>query len=223
VNRSEIAAGIHWIEGINGNCYLLADKDITLIDTGLPHNAKKILGYISELHRAPTDLKLIVLTHYHIDHIGNAEELRKITGAKIAAHKEDAEYISGKKAAPAPKEAMRIVKSAGGFTKVQPFQVDLVLNDGDKVAGLAVIHAPGHTPGSIALYDSKRKILFSGDTLRYSGGKVEGPPGQFTMDPERVHQSIEKLKSLDFDTMLGGHGEPLKTGASAMVREYTGT
>ena len=107
--------------------------------------------------------------------------------------------------------------------KVQPFQIDLVLNDGDKIAGLAVIHVPGHTPGSIALYDPKRKVLFTGDTLRYRDGKVEGPPKKFTMDPERVQQSIEKLKSLDFDIMLGGHGEPLKHDASAKVREFTGT
>jgi glyoxylase-like metal-dependent hydrolase (beta-lactamase superfamily II) len=98
VDILEVAPGIHWIEGINGNCYLLVDKEITLIDTGLPHKAKKILRYISdELHRAPSDLKMIVLTHCHVDHIGNARELRNLTGAKIAAHKDDAVYISGKR------------------------------------------------------------------------------------------------------------------------------
>jgi hydroxyacylglutathione hydrolase len=225
VNILEITPGIHWIEGINGNCYLLADKHITLIDTGLPHNTKKILSYISdELHRPPSDLKMIVLTHCHVDHIGNAQELRNLTGARIAAHQEDAEYISGKKALLMPRGVMQIISKLGApLMKVQPFQVDLVLNDGDKVAGLTVIHVPGHTPGSIALYDSVKKVLFTGDMLRYSDGKVEGPPKNFTMYPERVQQSIEKLKSLKFDIMLGGHGEPLKPDASAKVREFTGT
>lgn len=221
----EITPGIHWIEGINGNCYLLADKDITLIDTGLPHKTKKILGYISdELHRKPSDLKMIVLTHCHVDHIGNAQELKKLTGARIAAHQEDAEYISGKKKLPGPRGVMRIIFKLGAqFMKVQPFPVDLLLHDGDKVVGLTVLHVPGHTPGSITLFDSKRKVLFTGDTLRYRGGKVEGPPNKFTMNPERAQQSIEKLKRLEFDIMLGGHGEPLRSGASAKVRGLTST
>jgi glyoxylase-like metal-dependent hydrolase (beta-lactamase superfamily II) len=224
VKRLEVAPGIHWIKGINGNCYLLADNDITLIDTGLPHKTRKILGYISnELHRKPSDLKTIILTHCHVDHIGNARELRNLTGARIAAHEKDAEYISGKKMLPGPKGIMRIIfKLGSSFMKVQPFQVDLVVRDGDKVASLTVVHVPGHTPGSIALYDSKKKALFTGDTLRYSDGKLEGPPKKFTMDSELVKQSIEKLKSLEFGIMLGGHGEPLTSGASVKVREFTG-
>ncbi len=69
----EIVPGIHWIEGINGNCYLLVGTSLTLIDTGLPHKAKKILSYITEtLQRSPSELKTIILTHFHPDHIGNA-------------------------------------------------------------------------------------------------------------------------------------------------------
>lgn len=219
----EIVSGIHWIEGINANCYLLVDKELTLIDTGLPHKTKKILGYISnELHRQPSDLKMIILTHCDIDHIGNALELRNITGARIAAHPEDAEYIAGRKVRMMPKGGMRIMfKMLAIFMKVQPFQVDLMLNDGDKVAGFTVLHVPGHTLGSIALYDPGQKVLFTGDTLGYRDGKVCGPSEKFTMDIERAHWSIEKLKLLDFDVMLSGHGEPLRSGASGKVREFT--
>ena len=94
----EIIPGIHWIEGINGNCYLIDGSELTLIDTGLPRKAKKILGYITGgLGRKPGDLKTIILTHCDNDHIGNAFELRNKTGAKIAAHSLDAEYIAGRK------------------------------------------------------------------------------------------------------------------------------
>lgn len=221
MKRLEIAPGIHWIEGIIGNCYLLIDKDITLIDTGMPHNTKKILDYFSdELRRATSDLKTIVITHCHIDHIGNAQELRDLTGAKIAAHREDVGYISGEKALPMPEVSRDDFKHAAASMKVQPFQVDIVLKDGDKVAGLTVHHVPGHTPGSIALYDDVRKALFSGDALGYKDGKVQGPPEQFTVDLKLAHKSIEKLKLLDFDIMLVGHGEPLRSDASAKVREF---
>ena len=219
----EIVPGIHWIKGITANCYLLVDKDLALIDTGLPHKTKKILGYITkELHRQPSDLKMIILTHGDIDHIGNASELRNITGARIAAHPEDAEYIAGRKVRMMPKGGMRIMfKLLAIFMKVQPFQVDLMLNDGDKVAGFTVLHVPGHTPGSIALFNPKQKVLFTGDTLGYRDGKMHGPSEKFTMDMERAHQSIEKLKVLDFDVMLGGHGEPLRSSAAVKVREFT--
>jgi glyoxylase-like metal-dependent hydrolase (beta-lactamase superfamily II) len=221
----EVVPSIHWIDGVNGNCYLIVEEELTLIDTGLPRNTRKILRYITdEVHRQPSDLKTIVLTHSHLDHIGNARPLRDITGAKIAAHTEDAQYIEGRMAMPGPKGAIGIVfKLMVPLIRVSKFKVDALLNDGDRIAGLEVVHVPGHTPGSIALRDQKNKVLFTGDALTYRGGKVTGPPSKFTIDPERARGSIEKMKSLEFEVMLGGHGEPLMPNASARVRESTGT
>lgn len=221
----EVVPGIHWIEGVNGNCYLIVDKELTLIDTGLPRNTKKILRYITEeVHRQPSDLKTIVLTHFHIDHIGNAERLRVITGAKIAAHPEDVQYIEGRMAMPGPKGAIGILfKLMAPLMRVTKFKVDAFANEGGLIAGLEVVHVPGHTPGSIALRDQDKKVLFTGDALTYRSGKVTGPPSKFTMNPERARGSIERMKSLEFEVMLGGHGEPLLPNASARVREFTGT
>jgi hydroxyacylglutathione hydrolase len=218
----EIIPGIHWIEGMNCNCYLIVeDEQLVLIDTGLPRKAKKIMAYITDnLHRKPKDLKLIILTHSHWDHTGSAQDLRKVTGTKIAAHKIEAEYISGRKHAPRPTGAIGLVfKLLSPFVKVRPFEVDTVLSDGDTIAGLRIIHVPGHTRGSIALYDPARKVLFPGDMLRYRKGTVEGPPEHFSYNMKQVRRSTEKLRSLDFDTMLGGHGGPLKKGAAKKVRK----
>jgi glyoxylase-like metal-dependent hydrolase (beta-lactamase superfamily II) len=96
----EIVPGIHMMEGNTAHCYFVDDKELILIDTGMPHKTKKILHYITKtLQRTPSDLKTIVLTHSDIDHIGNALELRNLTGANIAAHPQDAEIIAGKKPA----------------------------------------------------------------------------------------------------------------------------
>jgi glyoxylase-like metal-dependent hydrolase (beta-lactamase superfamily II) len=218
----EIVPGIHWIEGITAQCYIVVDKELTLIDTGMPHKTKKILRYITnELQRTPSDLKTILLTHCDIDHIGNALELRNITGAKIAAHSQDAEVIAGKKIRATPKSGMRILfKILGSLMRVKPFQVDILINEGDNLSGLRVLHMPGHTIGSIALYDSKRKVLFIGDTLGYRGGVVQSPSKSVTMDMKQAYRSIEKLKDLDFTVMLSGHGEPLKSNASDKVAEF---
>jgi glyoxylase-like metal-dependent hydrolase (beta-lactamase superfamily II) len=218
----EITSGVHWIEGISGNCYLFINEKLTLIDTGLPHKTKKILRYITQnLHREPSELTTIVLTHFHPDHTGNADLLRARTGAKIAAHQEDAAYIEGKKRRPVPAGGMGILyKAFSPLINVQPFTVDIVLKENDDIAGLTVIHTPGHTPGSISLYDAKRKVLFTGDTLRYINGVLEGPSERFSMDILCARNSIQKLKALEFDVMLGGHGTPLTKNASTMVREF---
>lgn len=218
----EIIPGVHLIEGISAHCYLIDGPELTLIDTGMPRKTKKILSYItSTLQKTPADLKTILLTHSDIDHIGNARELRSITGAEIAAHPQDAEVIAGKKPRQTPHRAMGfLLKVLEVFLQSKPFPVDKIIDDGDRIAGLTVLHLPGHTPGSIALYDPKRKVLFIGDTLGCKNRVVQGPPKSMTWEINQAYRSIEKLKTLDFATMLSGHGEPLTTDASAKVRQF---
>lgn len=218
----EIVPGVHLIEGISAHCYIVEGAELTLIDTGMPRKTKKILRYITDtLHRSPTDLKTILLTHCDIDHIGNAQELRSISGAKIAAHPQDADIIAGKKPRQTPHRTMRILfKLLGVFLQVKPFPVDEIIENGDTIAGLTVLHLPGHTPGSIALYDSKRKVLFIGDTLGYKDGAVQSPPKSVTWDMGQVYRSIKVLQGLDYTVMLSGHGEPLTSDASTKVKQF---
>jgi glyoxylase-like metal-dependent hydrolase (beta-lactamase superfamily II) len=94
----EIIRGIHLIDGVQCNCYLLESNGLSLIDTGYPGQTGSILKYIKKkLGRKPSDLKTIILTHCDIDHIGNARNLRDVTGARIAIHKIEAEYVAGRK------------------------------------------------------------------------------------------------------------------------------
>jgi glyoxylase-like metal-dependent hydrolase (beta-lactamase superfamily II) len=218
----EVVPDIHLMKGIVAHYYIVVDKELTLIDTGMPHETKKILRYITdELHRAPSDLRTIILTHCDIDHIGNALELRNLTGAKIAGHPQDAEIIAGKKTRTTPKGGMSSVfKLIGSLMRVKPFQVDILIDEGDSLSGLTVLHMPGHTMGSIALYDPKRKVLFIGDTLGCRDGVVQGPSENVTIDMKQAYKSIEKLKNLDFSIMLSGHGEPLTKNASVRVTEF---
>jgi len=218
----EIVSGVHWLKSNVSQCYFVVDEGITLIDTGMPHKTKTIVRYITEdLQRTPSDLKTILLTHCDIDHIGNASQLRDFTGAKIAAHPQDAEIIAGKKKRMTPKGGMSILFNLlGSFMRMKPFNVDILVNEGDNISGFTVLHMPGHTPGSIALYDSKRKVLFIGDTLGCKDGIVQGPSKNVTIDMKQAYRSIEKLSNLDFTVMLSGHGDPLKKNASSLVTEF---
>jgi len=97
----KIVEGIHQVDGINGNVYLVEDGDkLILIDTGLPRNYKKMIKYIEALGRKPTDVSMIVLTHFHIDHVGSAKKMKELTNAKVAVHEFDSDYVAGKKAPP---------------------------------------------------------------------------------------------------------------------------
>ena len=97
----EIVRGVHQVDGIIGNSYIINGKKMVVIDTGLPGNSRKIINYIRVgLKRSPNDVTTIILTHYHADHSGNVYELKNLTGAIVAIHADDADYVSGKKEMP---------------------------------------------------------------------------------------------------------------------------
>ncbi|HML02198.1 MAG TPA: MBL fold metallo-hydrolase, partial [Candidatus Bathyarchaeia archaeon] len=92
----EIIEGIHRVDEASANMahanvYLLINgEELAIIDTGTAGNAKKTVEYIQKLGHQPTDVKTIILTHFHMDHMGSAKELKDLTNAKVAAHTEDA-------------------------------------------------------------------------------------------------------------------------------------
>lgn len=100
----EIIPGVHQIDSVNGNCYIIIIGDgLVLVDTGLPGNTRKILAYVHDtLECIPSDIEAIILTHYHLDHTGNAYELWDATGAKVAIHENDADCVAGIKPMPKP-------------------------------------------------------------------------------------------------------------------------
>jgi hydroxyacylglutathione hydrolase len=220
----EIIEGIHLVDAASSNfahsnVYLVIDgKEMLVIDTGTSGNAKKIVSYIQKIGRQASEVSTIILTHYHMDHVSSAKELKDLTKAKVAAHFEDADFVAGKKPFPKPKNIL--FRAVSSFIKPTPVEVDVVLKEGDRIGNLTVIYVPGHSPGSIALFDEQRKILFAGDTLRFDGNKISGSPKQFAWDTAKEKKSIEKMSKLDFNIMLPGHGAVLKANASKAVKEF---
>lgn len=94
----EIVEGIHRVDEASGrsNVYLIIDgPSLLIVDTGLPGNAKKTVEYIQKIGRKPNEVTTIIITHYHLDHIGSLKELQTLTKAKVAVHADDADYVSG--------------------------------------------------------------------------------------------------------------------------------
>jgi glyoxylase-like metal-dependent hydrolase (beta-lactamase superfamily II) len=215
----EIIKGVYQIEGLKGsNAYLVEDMGtLILIDTGTPGNEKKITEEIQRIGYQLTDVSAIVLTHWHVDHVGSLKKMKEITNAKVAVHEADADFVAGKK--PQPKSDNLIIRLYLAVVKAKPVDVDLVLKDGDKVGRLIVIHTPGHSEGSITLLDSERKVLFVGDTLVTKNNSIKLPP--LILDKAQERASIEKLSTFDFDNMLSGHGNPIINNASSKLKNFS--
>jgi hydroxyacylglutathione hydrolase len=217
----EILPNLHMIDGINANSYLLLGDQITLIDTGMPGNHEKIFNYLQNMLKSkPEDIKIIVITHHHVDHTGSLYELKKATNANVAVYKDEAGYISGKKPASGPvymRIGNRIMTFFTSYRNVEP---DIILKEDDVVEGYRVIHTPGHTPGSISLYNPDNRVIIVGDTLRFNGEKVMGPPTMLVEDSEALKRSVEKISKLDCEVMLSGHGKPITENASELIKEY---
>lgn len=218
----KLTDGIYQVDGVNCNVYLVEDGDkLFLIDTGLPRSDKKITKTLESLNRKPSDVSTIIVTHFHIDHVGSLKTMKEETGAKVAVHELDADYVAGTKEAPKPKNLM--FRALSSVVKPHPVEPDIRLKEGDKIGNLQVIHTPGHTEGSIALLDSERKVMFVGDTVRFMDGKLEGAPAQYTLDQAKAKESIGKIATYNFDIMLAGHGQPLTENASQKVKEFYAT
>jgi len=184
------------LSDLDSNVFLIGD---TIIDSGTGFNFTRMYQALKILKLAHGDIKSIVNTHAHFDHIGGNGYF---ADASIAVHESDAEIII----------KGDVSKSYADFYdgKLNPREVKTKLKEGDKVSAgsyeFEVIHTPGHTPGSICLYDKKQKVLISGDTIFSDGvGRTDLPGG----DEKELEASLEKIADLEVLKLLPGHGKPL--------------
>ena len=216
----EVVKGIHEFKGVS-NCYMVYDKEIFLVDTGMPGRSNEIIDFLKKnLKQNPEDVKTIVITHHHFDHTGSLDKLKKITGAKVAVHSADAVYVSGEKSQAGSAFMVLLVKLMKLIYRIEPITPDIILSDGDLIGDYEVIHTPGHTPGSICLYNPNNKVIFVGDNLNYSKGKINGPGSRLIPDPEKYKESMRKLGDLNIEVILTGHGPPVISDVNKKLGEF---
>lgn len=217
----EIIPGIHQIRGRVANCFLVDDVELMLIDTGMPGNSTKITEYMEQtLKRKPQDIKTIVITHQHMDHVGSLSKMKEITGAKVAIHHADADYIRGKKPHSGPAYANAMVKLIQFIYRTKPVEPDILLKNGDVIGAYQVIHTPRHTPGSICLYNPANKAIFVGDNLRYTQGKLMNPDMRLLPEYEKYKESMRRIAELDIEVILTGHTKAVIGGGSELLKEF---
>lgn len=213
----KILTNLYLIENDMGaNVYLIDNGDsFDLIDAAMFKETDKLIAKIEQAGFHIQALRTLILTHCHCDHIGGAAELVRRTGAKLAAHTEDVPYMLQNKVISGSYHNMMIQEQA--FMKqfnCVISKVDTILSDNDRIdtlGGLQVIHVPGHTPGSIALYQPENKIMFFGDVIRNKTrkGLVIGMPENFNFDTKQTIKDARTLMEYPIDYALFGHGLPI--------------
>jgi hydroxyacylglutathione hydrolase len=186
---------------LQSNCYIVGcenSQEGIIIDPG--GDGPLIIDRVNELGLT---IKYIVNTHGHIDHIAANRPVKEATGAQIAIHKDDAEWLVTDQGTYA---RMLGVLSPGPAA-------DVLLTEGDEISfgdeSLQVIHTPGHSLGGISLVGDG--VVFCGDTLFAMGvGRVDLPGGNW----ETLMQSIKtRLFTMPDDTTAyTGHGPPTTIG-----------
>jgi len=221
---TEIVPGVYQVDGVNGHAFIIVDNGITVIDTGMGGD-KKILEMVNKLGYTPADIKQIIITHCHVDHIGGLRALKDASGATVMAGDADADVIEGKKPTAYPKMPFPIsiiMLILRNFIKARPTPVDRRLKDGDVIpvlGGLKVVGLPGHSSGSIGLYCPSQKLFFSGDALRMKGDDFIKPLNYDAYKAQCL-ASIKKMGALDYEIMLSGHSDPIMADASKKVAAY---
>lgn len=245
----ELAAGVHRFGDSIVNWYVLEEgADLTVIDTAWPRSWPEIESSLAEIGHGPGDIRAILLSHGHADHMGSAEQARRVSGAPVRAHHLETPRITGEKIGASPFAMLPSLlphmwrPAAVGFAVhslrrgfFTPRWVTSLLgfSDGERLdvpGGPLPVLTPGHTAGHCGFHLADKGVLFTGDALA-TYDPLSGRSGPRLLPPAMnddhllARRSLERFEGVDATLVCPGHGEhwigdsPGQAVAVALERE----
>ena len=175
------------------------NEGVVIIDGGMtPKAVQNIEEGLKVLDKKWSDVKLILITHKHGDHIKNLPRLVELTGSPVKAEEHEVPLI---------KEVVGVDVGGLKHNEILPY-----------CGGIQVIHVPGHSEGNACYYLIKQKAIIAGDTIfENEEGNLCPPPEKYFLDVEQATSEIKRLLKYDFDALLITHGKDIKKDAKKLV------
>lgn len=219
MSATRIAPNVYRVGAGGVGAFLIDDGSLCVIDSGLPGKEIRIMAAARRLGKMPTDIKNILITHYHKDHVGGLATLAQATRAKVYVPKGDANLIRDGGTPPDMESRgfpgtllSRVIK----MTESPPNPVHFEVSDGDELepgGGIKVVYSPGHTSGHVSyLLPHHGGVLFAGDAASNLFGRLGVMP--VNEDFPTAERSFQALARLDFEVAAFGHGLSIKHNAA---------
>jgi glyoxylase-like metal-dependent hydrolase (beta-lactamase superfamily II) len=220
----ELAPGVYSLghgKGGHVHAFLLeTGGELLLVDTLFEGDAGLVLEALRRLGRSPGDVRRIAITHGHRSHLGGLATLKRATGATVYAHRWEADIVAGDRRAQAvsiiPHQSIKLIPFQLGLwldrPRHDPCPVDELLDEGDAIGPLQVMHSPGHSPGHLTFWWPERGFLIAGDGIATwpnlcAGWRV------FNLNHVQHKESLGRLATFEPRIVGVGHGDPITDGA----------
>lgn len=227
-----IVEPIYAVPGMSvGRLYLIVGNDgLALVDTSLsPQTPQRLEAQLRRQGYKLEDIRHILITHAHPDHIGGLAAFQRAANARTYVHRRDAPVVRGEmpQVRPRPEELRgfaRLMSAGPAMPLPTPARVDMELKGGhtldEILPGLEVVETFGHSPGHVCFWWPEKRLLFGGDVVMRLPWGLALPFAAFTPDMQAARRSVYRVADLRPDILCPGHGAPIIGGAGAALRAF---
>ena len=210
---------------INSYAFVNSDSSVTLVDCGLEGSYKKLIKDLARIGKHPKDVKNIILTHAHDDHVGGAAKMIAECDVKNVLMHENDSHLPPTGKTPSRDDSrisgkiMKLIPDKG----YEPFAITKKLKDGeiiDTAGGLKVIHTPGHTDGHISLLHLESETLITGDSIFNMTSRMTWALSGFCVNYKQSQNTARKFLDLDFKNACFTHGPEIRESGKSRIKQF---